>query len=100
MILETEKGDRTEGLAWNPYLCVLSARICETMERERASRAEETGAKKETDCRGGQAGLADCSRRICKKQLIFPNNKVIISKEIGSEESYDPKAASESRWMV
>ena len=33
-------------------------------------------------------------------QLIFPNNKVIISKEIGSEESYDPKAASESRWMV
>ena len=34
------------------------------------------------------------------KQLHFADNEGIISEEIGSYESYDSKAVSESRWQV
>jgi hypothetical protein len=34
------------------------------------------------------------------KQLHFADNEGIMSEEIGSDESYDRKAVSESRWQV
>lgn len=34
------------------------------------------------------------------KQLHFEDNEGIMSEEIGSDESYDRKAVSESRWQV
>lgn len=34
------------------------------------------------------------------KQLHFEDNEGIMSKEIGSDESYDRKAVSESWWQV
>ena len=34
------------------------------------------------------------------KQLHFADNEGIMSEEIGSDESYDRKAISESRWQV
>ena len=43
---------------------------------------------------------AACKREIRIKRLHFGNNKGIMSEEIGSDESYDPKADTESRWQV
>lgn len=34
------------------------------------------------------------------KWLHFADNEGIMSEEIGSDESYDRKAVSESRWQV
>lgn len=45
-------------------------------------------------------GKAASKREIRIKRLHFGNNKGIMSEEIGSDESYDPKADTESRWQV
>ena len=56
--------------------------------------------------RGRQKRLREKQERLEKseefriKQLHFADNEGIMSEEIGSDESYDRKAVSESRWQV
>ena len=47
-----------------------------------------------------ETGAIGEKRRIPIKQLHFADNEGIMSEEIGSDESYDRKAVSESRWQV
>ena len=55
-------------------------------------------------CRRGRKKRLRKIREECEefriKQLHFADNEGIMSEEIGSDESYDRKAVSESRWQV
>lgn len=47
-----------------------------------------------------ETGVIGEKRRIPHKTVAFADNEGIMSEEIGSDESYDRKAVSESRWQV